>query len=241
MSEKPPFTKAEFNAYLRTAWSKQGCEVTEDARMGISIEELEAFSEKHNSELVDQHFDLWIAVYDEFVSWLISLTSIVYSPRHSHQRSDFEMAVTVLLMRIIADSLSMRILMLRGFDASAKVILRSTSEHIEMLVAIISDPTIATEFVRTRHPNAAAAFWKKHVARGSLRPRLKKAWTVFFKGEVKPAKWFANWGSRDHQMYSAISHPSMFGCINAILPWKTAKTTDENWLGFLGRQITRIY
>ena len=34
-------------------------------------------------------------------------------------------------------------------------------------------------------------------------------------------------------MYSAIAHPSMFGCINATLTWK-AEVTDESWLGFLG-------
>ena len=77
---------------------------------------------------------------------------------------------------------SMRILMLRGFDASAKVILRSTSEHIQMLVAIITDPMIATEFAKTRHPNTAAAFWRKHVRRGALQQQMKKAWTEFFSG-----------------------------------------------------------
>jgi hypothetical protein len=62
MTQRQPFTKAELDAHLRRAWQKCGFDLADDARMGVSIEELLAESEQRNNKLVDQHFDLWIAV-----------------------------------------------------------------------------------------------------------------------------------------------------------------------------------
>lgn len=236
------FTAANLQKLLRKKWKEAGCTLGRKQRPGVSTGALSKLSASRNSKLRDPHFALWIAIYDEFVSWLISLISIVQfnSRRRPYTPTDYEKAVVLLLMRIVADSLAIRHLMLLGFDAAARTQVRTTSEHVELLIAILDDPAMGAEFCKTRDEVAANKFWKAYLSKHKIRPRIKDVWLKFFRGDHAPAKWFANWGSNGYSELSAIAHPSFMGCVHAVLPAK-AEYTDENWLGLWGdRSLSSI-
>lgn len=236
------FTAKDLKSYLKKRWSSVGCSLKHHQRMGVSIGKLVNYSAKRNGKLKDPHFELWIAVYDEFVSWLVSLAAVVHwnKRKRPYQPTDFEQAVVILLMRIVSDSLAIRHLMLLGFDASAQTQVRSTTEHMEVMVAILDDPAMATEFCKSRDVRSANKFWKAYLSKQKIRPRIKAVWMKFFSDDHSAAKWFANWGNSDYPELSAIAHPSFMGCVHAVLPAKV-NCSDEAWLGVWGdRSLTSI-
>jgi len=236
------FTAANLKIFLRKRWQEAGCKLGRSRRPGVSTGALSKYSASRNNRLRDPHFELWIAIYDEFVSWLISLSTIVQfnNRKRPYEPTDYEKAVVLLLMRIVADSLAMRHLMLFGFDAAARTQVRTIAEHVELLIAILDDPALGIEFCKTREASAANKFWKTYLSKHKIRPRIKEVWLKFFRGDHDPAKWFANWGNNGYSDLSAIVHPSFMGCVHAVLPAK-AKYTDEKWLGLWGdRSLSSI-
>ncbi len=236
------FTAADLRKWFRRKWKDAGCDLKRNSRLGVSTVDLIRHSAKRSKGLKDPHFDLWIAIYDEFVSWLVSLVTVAHwdSRKTPYKPTDYEKAVVLLLMRIVADSLAIRHLMLLGFDAAARTQVRSTTEHMEVLIAILDDPQMGIEFCKTRDATASNKFWKAYLSKHKIRPRVKEVWLRFFRGEHGPAKWFANWGSSEYSELSAIAHPSFMGCVHSVLPAK-AKYTDEIWSGMWGdRSLSSI-
>ena len=149
--------------------------------------------------------------------------------------SDFEKSVLLILSKIIADSTAIRHLVLAGFDTSARTILRSISEYMEVLVAVVHQPDFANEFVKSDTPEGAQAFWEAHLRCGKIRRRVTAAWLDFFSNasDHDTAEWFANWGRGANPMLSALAHPSIGGGLFAAIPLK-ASYAEDDWLGIWG-------
>jgi hypothetical protein len=229
-----PFTKKDFERYMRRQWLEKDFKLAKAERVGIAIHELVKHSQKRNSKTRTPYLDLWIAILDEFVSWFISLATIFYGERKVRKHTNFERSVTLILMKIIADSIAMRHLILLGYDVAAQALLRSIGEYAELLVAILDDPPLADEFVKSDIPKGAKIFWNSHIARGSLQKRVIRAWQNWFQGvETEAAAWFANWGRQSNIKLSAMLHPSFAAGLFSAVTFKT-KHTGEKWLGIWG-------
>jgi len=229
------FTREHFHRFLRKRWKENGISLAKGKRVGISIDELVKHSANRNAKLKLPFVDLWVAVLDECISWTISLATVVYGDRAADKGlSDFEKALTLIIAKVIADSTSIRHLILLGFDTSARAVLRSVSEYMEVLVAIIHKPEFSTDFLASDTPDAAQRFWEQHLRGGKIRRKVEAAWADFFKEEGdEAAKWFANWGRGSHPVLSGTAHPSYAGGLFAAIPLN-GKYEDENWLGFWG-------
>jgi hypothetical protein len=59
-----------------------------------------------------------------------------------------------------------------GFDSSARTLMRSISEYMQVLVAIVDNPALAAEFVTADTPETSNAFYFQHLARGKPSARL---------------------------------------------------------------------
>jgi hypothetical protein len=229
------FTENDFNRYLRRQWREKNFRLRKGKCVGICVSELVKHSKQRNAKVETPHLDLWIAILDEFISWQISLASIFYGGRKGDNFTHFDRSITVILMKIVADSIAFRHLILLGYDVAAKIILRSIGEYAELYVAMLDDPTLADEFVKSDVPEGAKAFWKLHVSRGSLQKKMTKAWESWFKGkQPKAAAWFANWGRQSNGKLSAMIHPSFAAGMLSAIPFKTKHAPNENWLGIWG-------
>lgn len=229
------FTREHFRRYMRAQWDAKGEQLGSDARLGIKIEELIRSSVERNGNLEAPYFDLWVAILDEFNSWLVSLLSTVYVPTKQCgvPLNDFDRSVVVLLGKLIADTTALRHLVTLGFDSSARTLLRSTSEYVLVLVALVDDPLLASAFVAADTPETANAFYFKQLARGKLHKRLEAAWAVFFRSSGDAAEWFANQQRRQGALLAGTAHPSFAGGTQAVMGF-IETSPDENWLGHWG-------
>jgi hypothetical protein len=130
---------------------------------------------------------------------------------------------------------TIRHLVIAGFDTTARTVLRSLSEYLEVLVALIHQPELSHAFVTSDTPEGAQRFWETHLRRGKIRRKVTAAWNDFFAGkdDGASAEWLANWGRGANLMLRGLAHPSYAGGLFAVVPLK-AKYTDENWLGVWG-------
>jgi hypothetical protein len=233
---KDVFTAKELEVHLRRHWAMRGCDIADGERIGIAVGELVAHSMERNSGANVPYIDLWIAIFDEFISWEVSLLSVLKNDRNIRVKwTAFDRSILMLLIKIIADSTAIRHLILLGFDTSARTLLRSTSEYMELFVAILDDPKLAREFVKTDTPEKAKEFWKAYLASGGIRKRVYQAWRKYCGGNDRSgtAEWFTNWGSSFNDILSAMLHPSYAGGLFTAIPFK-ASYPDENWLGVWG-------
>jgi hypothetical protein len=230
------FSAAHFRRYMQRQWEEKKFKFEMEGRVGVRVSELIKISRRRNSKVKTPYLELWISVLDEFLSWQISLITVFYALRRRTKGrwSNFDRSIILILMKIISDSIAMRHLILLGYDAAAKALLRSIGEYMELLVAILDDPKLANDFVRSSTPERANRFWKKHVAWGGLQNKMQRAWETWFQArEPAAAAWFANWGRSSNTKLSAFIHPSFAGGLFATIPFKT-KQTNENWLGLWG-------
>jgi hypothetical protein len=230
------FSKGDLMRLLSKEWANKGYDSAQGNRPGVSIQDLINHSTERNTALDLPLVDLWIALLDECISWLISLSAVIHSePDREVRLTNFEKSVMMILSRIISDSTAIRHLVLAGFDTSARTILRSVSEYMEVLVAIIHQPNFADEFCTSDPPESAQIFWEKHPRGGKIRRRITAAWADFLNKETDrgAAEWFANWGRTSNPILSALSHPSFSGGLFSAIPLKS-HYTNEKWLGFWG-------
>jgi hypothetical protein len=230
------FTQVELEAYLRRSWASRGCELADGERMGLAISELVAHSVERNSNTDIPYVDLWITILDEFISWQISLLTVLKCDRKTQKSpTDFDRSILMILMKIVADSTAIRHLILLGFDVQARVLLRSAAEYMELFVAIVDAPKLAQEFIKTDTPNEARKFWKTQLASGGIRQKIYGAWHKFFRedDDSDSAEWFSNWGNSYSDLLSGVLHPSLAGGLFTAVPFKCFYT-DEKWLGVWG-------
>lgn len=229
------FQRENLEVYLNEQWQTKGWSIADRKRVGVEIQELVDHSSSRNQNVRAPFLDLWLLAFDEMLSWNLSLITVFYSGSTPGNLNNFDRAVTILLMKIFGDGLAIRNLILSGFDGAACTTLRSTAEYMEVLLAIIHDPTLSDAFIESQTPDAAKLFWEKNLRSGKLRVRVKAAWRSFFtnKSDIEAALWFADWGYRSFEKLSAMSHPSFGGGLLTIIPLKS-QHTEENWLGCWG-------
>lgn len=235
------FSLADLSSFLRRDWASRGEAYGDDGRMGISVADLINHSRTRNAGINVPYVDLWIGILDEMISWEVSLLATclenIRNDALPSLNRKFYQSTTMCLMKIVSDSISIRHLILLGYDSSARTILRSVSEYMEVLVALMDDPTLASEFVKSDTPETAHAFWRSHLRGPLIRKRIETAWRRFFaRDEAKDwetADWLAKWGSHSNRELSGTLHPSYAGGVQSTIPFKS-KYTDENWLGVWG-------
>lgn len=229
------FSAEHFARYMRAQWMQKGETLAPDGRLGIEIGELIRASAERSDKLEAPYVDLWVAILDEFNSWLVSLLGTVYRPDRQRDAAmnDFERSVVVLLGKLVADTTALRHLVTLGYDGAARTLLRSITEYVHVLVALIDDPALAGEFVAADTPEAANAFYFRQLARGKLHKRLEAAWAGFFRSSDDAARWFTDQQRRQGTLLSGTAHPSFAGCTQAVMGFIEA-APDENWLGHWG-------
>lgn len=227
------FTADQLRTHLRGEWEKNGCKIAPDERVGLEIAELIEHSRERALSAATPYVKLWVTVLDEFISWHLSLFSTIYPSPNDEPWTHFQRSVYMLVGKIIADSLSLRHLVVLGFDSSSKTLLRSLTEYMEVLVAVLHKPSFAEEFVKSDTPEGSKHFWSQHLRGGKIRRRVEDAWRTFISDGDGAAEWFANWGRESNDLLSGFAHPSFAGSMFAAVPLKTAYS-DEAWLGIWG-------
>jgi hypothetical protein len=235
MSKAP--SPQELANFLRMRWSERGIVLSHGEHIGLQISEVVEESVRRNAALETPFVDTWVAILDEFISWFFSLFTVVYgSGKRKRKFTHSEKSIVMILSKIIGDSTAIRHLIILGFDTSARTLLRSTAEYMELLVAILNEPKLSSEFAKSDTPAEAKKFWEAHLASGKIRRKMHSAWAKLLDREESgdAAQWFADWGYSSNDILSAMIHPSIGGGMFTLIPSKIKYEPEENWLGILG-------
>ena len=116
-----------------------------------------------NNTLTSVAFQNHLELYDEFISWLTDVSTVLLFDKGLLKREDY--AYAHLASAICSLALSVRHLGI-GHDVSAKILARSLAEYSDVMALLIIRPELRAEFQNEEAPDE---FWKKHVQRGKAR------------------------------------------------------------------------
>lgn len=225
--------KSLFNGIYR----KNGI-VSGKTNPGSLIADFARLSAKRNRAKKLQHFDLWNEIYDEYFSWILSVNISIYSNLKSEMRStnvscnkELQLSINMLFMRLVADLFSVRMLCREGFDVSAKVLARTTVEHIDLIILLLTKPSLSSEFWGADTPEESNKFWHKYIKGGKV-SAVQKELIRSRLGEDIPDSALYDVLYDFQPILGASTHPSQLASMFSALSIGSGST--DNWLGIFG-------
>lgn len=138
---------------IRRSWRASGLIEGRSGRPGVSIAQIVRESRKRSRSTKIKPLELWLIIYDEFLSWYVSFFAVAMQGLKAAKvdtlERDLLRCFLVLASKIIADLFARRLLCAEGFDVAAKTLLRSTVEYIDILTIVAIEPSICREFINT--------------------------------------------------------------------------------------------
>ncbi|WP_154661156.1 hypothetical protein [Microvirga lotononidis] len=199
------------------------------------MSELARLAARRNRLKKLEHFELWNEIYDEYVSWVISVASSIYLPLKNE--GEFEgnvelrLSVTMLFFRLVSDLLSVRILCREGHDVAAKVIARTAVENIDLIILLLKKPELAIDFWNAEDTKRSNDFWHKNVKGEKARKVQKDILRVRLNNDDAASSIY-DWMYEFHAILGASTHPSQLGAMFSVLA--IGSGTTDNWLGMFG-------
>ena len=242
MSNSTDYMTSQFlRTRIRRSWRASGLIEGRSGRPGLSITEIVRLSRKRNRSIKIEPLELWLIIYDEYLSWYVSFFTVIQQGLHIAKADTFErdllrcfLAVT---SKVISDLFAIRHLCVEGFDVATKTLLRSTIEYIDILSIVAIEPSICREFVDIESNEESNAFWNKYLRGGKKRNRarhiMRKAWVelgVF--EDYQMAVDFDKWLYEESDVLAMSSHPSFLGgSFSSIV---LGSKIEDNWPGVFG-------
>jgi hypothetical protein len=183
------------------------------------IENLTRAQSKANSKTLNSSVKNWIALTDEFLLFLLNAYILCWlRVADSKPRLSLAQITTTLLCGAIVSHLfAIRTLVLRGFDMNARATARLLSEYIDIFNLLQMEPGLVNEFHAAQELEDSNAFWRKYIAKGKLRSRVRStAMNRFpnlhdFFGDIDRFR------ATEYKVISAASHPSLVGAAAAMM------------------------
>jgi hypothetical protein len=179
-----------------------------------------------NDPLTSVAFQNHLELYDEFISWLADVATVLLFDKGLLKREDY--AYAHLASAICSLALSVRHLVCIGHDVSAKILARSLAEYSDVMALLIIRPELGSEFQNEEAPDE---FWKKHVQRGKARKLILAALPL----EARALPWWTQYEtfrSKEGKFLSTSVHPSY---VSATMTMLAVDNEEVAWPGFLGR------
>lgn len=226
---------------IRRSWRASGLIEGRSGRPGVSIAQIVRESRKRSRSTKIKPLELWLVIYDEFLSWYVSFFAVAMQGLKAAKvdtlERDLLRCFLVLASKIIADLFAIRLLCVEGFDVAAKTLLRSTVEYIDILTIVAIEPSICREFINTETNEQSNAFWNKYFRGGKRgnkgRRMMRKAYVKQeFLPDYETAVEFDKWLYEYSDVLAMSSHPSWLGGFfsNIVL----GRQTEDKWIGMLG-------
>jgi hypothetical protein len=87
---------------------------------------------------------------------------------------DEQVAALAFFSRLANDLWAIIELVELGFDLQARALTRAYLEHVDVLICCTQDRELTREFVSAGEPEAANAFWHKHVSKNRAKAKVSK-------------------------------------------------------------------
>lgn len=216
---------------IKELWSQTDCRLKDTSPLGRSVPTIEAMANERNNRDSISGLAPWLVAFDECVSWLVSVAITLREALHASETPRKELRVyTMLSATMVSQYLSIRRLVLAGFDISARQLLRCLVEYKDVAALLHERPELIEEFFNTQDEQQSNAFWHKHVAKGKARKILDERLTsIAGLGENDS---FLEWKRGTDAMLSMTVHPSYLASVMATFP--PGSDALDNWPGMFG-------
>jgi hypothetical protein len=122
-----------------------------------------------------KHLEPWISILNEGIQWLAQLHVALSLARSGDFEKDKEILVPFALVgSACTHSVAIRRLILSGLNASAKVLLRTLIETLNVCIAVMDDIELANEFRAAQDFKIAKNFWNKKLSASKLNSIITK-------------------------------------------------------------------
>jgi hypothetical protein len=159
----------------------------------------------------------WLTILDEGIETLLSLHDLILWKRKEGDCTSSPVYF-VLTGRSCALAAAIRHLIVSGLEESARPVVRSLAETLNLGLVALVDAKVAEAFLEAVDESAAKEFWKSHVAYGKIRELQR---TVGRKAGMSEAE-TNRWMKRQENLWKAFSgstHSSVKSAFDAsIIP-----------------------
>jgi len=179
----------------------------------------------------------WLYLADQFIFWLafFNFTLMGMFNKDDHQDKDFSEilgSLSVITSLAASQAISIRKLCISGHDASARIILRSLAETIDISLMIIHDASKRKEYFQSQDFDKARTFWNQHLRKSKLSNFYKSMFRNLGYPENAALSFEA---SRENikELTTQATHSSWHSALFSAIPISYSK--DGNAMGiFLG-------
>lgn len=204
------FNKRAFYHFIKETWQEFG--ILYDFGPDIpALHEpqfnliLDGFFSK-NIEVSKNDLQPWLYILELSIQWLSSLHKIIEEVKEKDVSKEY-MVPWALTGAICSQSVSVRLLCLAGLDNSAKSVLRTMYEAINICLCTLFDPVIRKEFQSAQDFKEANIFWGKYFGRGKLEKRIQEIrLTLGFDEELNQV--LGNWYKEEKTLLNQTIHTS---------------------------------
>ncbi len=161
----------------------------------------------------------WVSIFNEGIQWLSQLhISLANTLNECEQISEQIKATWALTGAACAHSVAIRRLVLSGLDSSAKIILRTLTEILNVCMAIINDPLLASEFCSVQDFKKAKEFWHRELSPKKQRELLESIELSFLGLGESDTNDLREWRKEESTVSSQFVHPTYLGAAICASP-----------------------
>lgn len=140
----------------------------------IILEEHSKITEEESCVLLQP----WLLLTDQFIYWLAlfktTLTEMFLKSEQDKEFNELLGVLSIVTSLAASQAISIRKLCILGHDTSARVVLRSLTETVDIILMIIHDVSIRKEYYQNQDADKARAFWNQYLRKKKLSIFYKK-------------------------------------------------------------------
>ncbi|MBM4295112.1 MAG: hypothetical protein FJ126_09465 [Deltaproteobacteria bacterium] len=175
-------------------------------------------SEKEAKKEAVKNLEPWISILNEGIQWLAQLHVALSLARTGDFEKDKAILVPFALVgSACAHSVAIRRLILSGLDASAKMLLRTLIETLNVCIAVIDDIELANNFMAAQDFEIAKKFWNQELSSKKLDGILAKI-EKKINLEEEVVRDLKAWRKETLSLCSQYVHPSYVASLFAAEP-----------------------
>jgi hypothetical protein len=130
-------------------------------------------------KLLNKDTDFYIVYHcaNMAAAWMSFLSLSIFreiTDGEEREPLDEQVAALAFFSRLANDLWAIIELVELGFDLQARALTRAYLEHVDVLICCIQDRELTREFVSAGEPEAANAFWHKHVSKNRAKAKVTK-------------------------------------------------------------------
>lgn len=195
-------------------------------------EMLDEFSRNAEAE-AHQQLQPWLYLADQFIYWLafFNFTLMGMVNNDDNQDKDFSEilgSLSVITSLAASQAISIRKLCILGHDASARIILRSLTETIDISLMVIHDSSKRKEYFQSQDFDEARTFWSQNLRKSKLSTFYKSMFQTLGYPE-NAALVFQTSRENVKELTTQATHSSWHSALFSAIPVSYSK--DENAMG----------